>query len=92
MRESSNLLERRRYIENDLFDGRYACLFTKHGNLPQRFKNSNLFLLQNSEVRLIDIWESKEYLLDEDNNPATMDTKSDQHLNNCVRFYGKPTF
>jgi len=37
-------------------------------------KPANLFLLKNSEIKIIDFGESKEYLLDEDNNPATMAT------------------
>lgn len=37
-------------------------------------KPANLFLMDNGEVKIIDFGESKEYLLDEDNNPATMAT------------------
>lgn len=37
-------------------------------------KPANLFLMENSEIKVIDFGESKEYLLDEDNNPATMAT------------------
>lgn len=37
-------------------------------------KPSNLFLLENGEIKIIDFGESKEYLLDDDNNPATMAT------------------
>lgn len=37
-------------------------------------KPANLFLLENGEIKVIDFGESKEYLLDEDNNPATMAT------------------
>ena len=37
-------------------------------------KPANLFLLDNGEIKVIDFGESKEYLLDEDNNPATMAT------------------
>lgn len=37
-------------------------------------KPANLFLMENGEIKVIDFGESKEYLLDEDNNPATMAT------------------
>lgn len=37
-------------------------------------KPANLFLLENGEIKVIDFGESKEYLLDEENNPATMAT------------------
>jgi len=37
-------------------------------------KPANLFLLDDGDVKVIDFGESKEYLLDEDNNPATMAT------------------
>ena len=37
-------------------------------------KPANLFLLDSGEIKVIDFGESKEYLLDEDNNPATMAT------------------
>lgn len=37
-------------------------------------KPANLFLLENGDIKVIDFGESKEYLLDEDNNPATMAT------------------
>lgn len=37
-------------------------------------KPANLFLLENSEMKVIDFGESKEYLMDEDNNPSTMAT------------------
>ena len=37
-------------------------------------KPANLFLLDNGEIKIIDFGESKEYLLDDENNPATMAT------------------
>jgi serine/threonine protein kinase len=37
-------------------------------------KPANLFLLDSSEIKIIDFGESKEYLLDEDNHHATMAT------------------
>lgn len=37
-------------------------------------KPANLFLMDTNEIKVIDFGESKEYLLDEDNNPATMAT------------------
>jgi len=37
-------------------------------------KPANLFLLDSNEIKIIDFGESKEYLLDEENNPSTMAT------------------
>lgn len=37
-------------------------------------KPANLFVCDNGEIKVIDFGESKEYLLDEDNNPATWAT------------------
>jgi len=37
-------------------------------------KPANLFLLDTNEIKIIDFGESKEYLLDEENNPSTMAT------------------
>jgi len=37
-------------------------------------KPANLFLLDSNEIKIIDFGESKEYLLDEDNNASTMAT------------------
>ena len=48
-------------------------------------KPANLFLMENSEVKIIDFGESKEYLLDEDNNPATMATILDKIVENETR-------
>lgn len=37
-------------------------------------KPANLFLMEDGEIKVIDFGESKEYILDEENNPATMAT------------------
>lgn len=37
-------------------------------------KPANLFVLDSNEIKIIDFGESKEYLLDEENNPSTMAT------------------
>ena len=36
-------------------------------------KPANLFVMDNSEVKVIDFGESKEYLLDEENNPESFE-------------------
>ena len=37
-------------------------------------KPANLFLLDSNEIKIIDFGESKEHLLEEENNPSTMVT------------------
>ena len=74
-RESKQIL----WKEEDLLKMIYSMIdglsFLQNISICHRdIKPANLFLLDSSEIKIIDFGESKEYLLDEDNHPATMAT------------------
>jgi serine/threonine protein kinase len=74
-REQKGILWKEDEILKMIYSMVDALAFLQNIGICHRdIKPANLFLMQNSEVKVIDFGESKEYLLDEDNNPATMAT------------------